>query len=575
MHVCWRAASAALLGLALGWSTAADAQRGGRREGDDDRRDTRGSISAGDLRLRLRTFAHDSMNGRATGGDGHERATRYIADELRRMGLKPAGDSGSYFQTVPMVWRRFGADASLSVAGRRFAIGTDFGVVVARAGTPRLTATATAIFGGELGDTTNQISAEQAAGRVVVLRPSPRRFQLNPRSLTVDVGSRFADAAAVVIPVWHQLPASFRAQMRQPLLQLQAERSVSTVTGERARLPAPVSAPTILATDALVEALLGRGAAIVGAPGATVSLDLQFSESFALARNVVAVLPGRDPALRGQYVAVLSHTDHEPARPRAIDHDSARSMAQMRRALAERMQGRDRRAATAFAELRVNVDSLRAIRPARPDSIMNGADDNGSGSMAALEIAEAFASGAERPRRSLLFVWHAAEELGLVGAGWFTEQPTVPLDSIVGAYNLDMVGRGRESDVVGGGPEYLQVIGARRISREFGAVLDEVNDARRMPFRFDLSHDASGHPQAMWCRSDHAMYARYGIPVAFLTTGTHADYHQVTDEAQYIDYRKLNAVADLVRDAVRVLADRAERPRLDRSRPNPQERCRQ
>ncbi len=575
MHVCWRAAGAALLGLALGWPTAADAQRGGRREGDVERGGTRGSISAGDLRSRLRAFAHDSMNGRATGSDGHERATRYIADELRRMGVAPAGDSGSYFQTVPMVWRRLGADASVSASGRRFTIGADFGVLVARVGTPRLAATATAIFGGEVGDSVGQISAAQAAGRVVVLRPSRRRLQLNPRSLTVDVGSRFADAAAVVIPLWHELPASVRTQVAQPVLQLRAERSVSPMTGERRLVPAPVLPPTILVTEKFVEALFGRGATVVGSLGETVSLDLRFSESPALARNVVAVLPGRDPALRGQYVAVLSHTDHEPARPRAVDHDSARAMAQQRRVVAERMQGSDRRAATSFAELRVNIDSLRAIRPARLDSIMNGADDNGSGSMAALEIAEAFASQEERPRRSLLFVWHTAEELGLVGAAWFTEQPTVPRDSIVGAYNLDMVGRGHEGDIVGGGPEYLQVIGARRISREFGEILDEVNGARRTPFRLDLSHDASGHPQAMWCRSDHAMYARYGIPVAFLTTGTHADYHQVTDEAQYIDYRKLSGVADLVRDAVRVLADRAERPRLDRSRPDPTERCRQ
>ena len=575
MHVCWRAAGAALLGLALGWPTAADAQRGGRREGDDERQGTRGSISAGDLRLRLRAFAHDSMNGRATGTDGHERATRYIADELRRVGLKPAGDSGTYFQTVPMVRRHFGDDASVTAGGRRFSIGADFGVLVARGGTPRLATTATAIFGGELGDTARQISAAQAAGRVVVLRPGTRRPQPNPRALFVEMGSRFADAAAVVIPVWHEIPASFRVQLGQPVLQLRAERNVVSMTGERTLLPAPALPPTLLVTDAFVEALFGRGAAVLGATGESVGFDLQFSESPALARNVVAVLPGRDPALRGQYVAVLSHTDHEPARTRAVDHDSARTMAQLRRALAERMQGRDRRAATEFAELKVNVDSLRAIRPARPDSIMNGADDNGSGSMAALEIAEAFASDPERPRRSLLFVWHAAEELGLIGAGWFTEQPTVPRDSIVGAYNLDMVGRGHEGDIAGGGPEYLQVIGARRLSREFGAILDDVNGARRMPFTFDLSHDASGHPQAMWCRSDHAMYARYGIPVAFLTTGSHADYHQVTDEAQYIDYRKLSAVADLVRDAVRVLADRAERPRLDRSRPDPQERCRQ
>ena len=103
-------------------------------------------------------------------------------------------------------------------------------------------------------------------------------------------------------------------------------------------------------------------------------------------------------------------------------------------------------------------DSLRTLHPARRDSINNGADDDGSGSMALLEIAEAMVKG-DRPKRSVLFVWHAAEEDGLLGSRYFSDHPTVPRDSIVAEINTDMLGRGRASDHEGGGPSY-RVIGS-------------------------------------------------------------------------------------------------------------------
>jgi Zn-dependent M28 family amino/carboxypeptidase len=87
----------------------------------------------------------------------------------------------------------------------------------------------------------------------------------------------------------------------------------------------------------------------------------------------------------------------------------------------------------------VNVDSLRKIRPPRPDSVYNGADDDGSGSVGLLEVAEYFATLPVKPKRSLLFVWHTGEEAGLLGSRWFTDNPTVPLDSVVGAINIDMI----------------------------------------------------------------------------------------------------------------------------------------
>jgi Zn-dependent M28 family amino/carboxypeptidase len=185
------------------------------------------------------------------------------------------------------------------------------------------------------------------------------------------------------------------------------------------------------------------------------------------------------------------------------------------------------------------------------------------------------AAATSRPRRSILFVWHTAEEAGLLGSGWFTDHPTVLRDSIVAQLNMDMVGRGTAEDVPRGGPRNLQVIGARRRSTELGAAIDSVNGRRDEPYLIDYSFDAPRHPLNRFCRSDHYMYARYGIPIAFFSRGYHIDYHVVTDEPQYINYDGLARVAGFVRDVAIELANRDRRLVLDGPRPDPRAPCRQ
>jgi hypothetical protein len=277
--------------------------------------------------------------------------------------------------------------------------------------------------------------------------------------------------------------------------------------------------------------------------------------------------------VRGQYVAIGAHSDHDGVAAAPVDHDSLRAFnaEAERRAQAKggSLTGAERR------EIQVNVDSLRAIRPPRLDSIFNGADDDGSGSVAVLEIAEAMARAAEKPKRSMLFVWHTAEEKGLIGADWFTGHPTVPRDSIVAQLNIDMIGRGGADDLPGGGPTYLQLIGSRRLSTELGDLVERVNKGRRFPFQFDYQFDAAGHPEQYYCRSDHYMYARYGIPVVFFSTGDHRDYHQLTDEPQYINYPNLTNVTQLIHDVALTVANLDRRVVVDQPRPPLGSACRQ
>jgi len=277
-------------------------------------------------------------------------------------------------------------------------------------------------------------------------------------------------------------------------------------------------------------------------------------------RNVIAILPGADPALRGQYVLVGAHNDHVGMVPdRAFDHDALRAFNRVMRP-----QGANDRPGQPTSEQQARIDSLiahaRAIRPPRPDTVMNGADDDASGTALLLEIAERFATGSP-PRRSIVFISHAAEEGGLLGSRYFTDYPTVPLDSIVAAHNMDMVGNGGVTDVKFGGPAQVQMLGARRLSQEFGDVIDSLNAVREETMAIDYSWDRT-NALNRFCRSDQVSYFRHTIPVTYFSTGYSIDYHQATDEPQYVDYDHSARVGRFVHEIMSAVANRTTRLRV-------------
>ncbi|MCU0634395.1 MAG: M28 family peptidase, partial [Gemmatimonadaceae bacterium] len=312
---------------------------------------------------------------------------------------------------------------------------------------------------------------------------------------------------------------------------------------------------------------------VVGTAGATFTNDLRPTETPVDVRNVVGILRGSDPALRNSFVAIGAHNDHVGIAPRAVDHDSLKAYNDALWAL--RAKGEKPFSASMREQVKVDVGALRTRGPARADSVYNGADDDGSGSMGVLEIAEAFAKAPRTPKRSLLFVWHAGEERGLLGALHFTDQPTVARDSIVAQLNIDMIGRGRAEDQPLGGPTYVGLVGSRRLSTELGDLIETINGERTQKMVLDYALDANGHPENIYCRSDHFAYARYGIPVAFFYTGAHADYHQLTDEPQYIDYPHYATITQFIHDIASRVANLDHRPVVDKPKPDPKGRCQQ
>jgi hypothetical protein len=526
---------------------------------------TTAAITPADLRVREYIFADDSMQGRRAGTLGNQRGNAYIAAELRRLGLKPAGDDGTYFQQVPLI--SYAIDptrATLRAGSQRLTPFRDYYPYQSEFDIPsRSIRGASLLYIGTLADSASLPPREALQGKVVVFRSQATGHSLGAPDLSP--GGRLGLIAGIAVTNIDELLSSADQYLRTPHLVVHDARA----------LPPGITQPRMLFLPTpTVSRLFGKplDALRPGDIAPALEGEVNFERTDLGATNVVAILEGADPALRGAFVALGAHNDAigivDP-----VDHDSLRAYNSVMRP-----RGANDPEGTPTTEQWVRVrgllDSLRRVHPARQDSIVNGADDDGSGSMALLEIAEKMATE-PRPRRSVIFVWHTGEESGLQGSRWFTDHPTVPRDSIVSQINIDMIARGGPTDEAKGGPGYLQVIGSRRLSSELGDLVEAVNHEGKHGFTFDYSYDADGHPDNFYCRSDHYNYARYGIPIAFLSTGGHRDYHQVTDEPEYLDFPKFARVTSFVADLTDRLANLDHRPEVDKPKPDPEAPCKQ
>jgi hypothetical protein len=511
-----------------------------------------------ELRRDLLVFASDSFAGRETGTPNAFKAARFIVARLTALGLEPAGDS-MYFQRVPLVANTFGPSTRFTVAvngsTKTLQLGTDL-VPIVNLGPgvplPKRNADGELVFAGYgmMDDRRKdfQSLAGEAGKVIVIVHAAPAAVTDSLKRTDLDATTRARlDALRTKLEGQDELGPRLQRAM-----QLQPKAIIVLMTGGTAEfysqaapelLRAVVSAPGDQSTADSERPLpmVLFGLARPGSPllpanwpqddaaqpltgrRFTAHIDLR-NEPFT-AYNVVGIVRGTDPTMNKTYVAFGAHLDHIGIQPGMS-----------------------------------------------PDSIANGADDDGSGSVTMLALARSFK--AAPAKRSALFVWHVGEEKGLLGSAYFADHPTVPIDSIVAQLNADMIGRR-------GGPtsEYdtrtapdsteaanrLYIVGPNaapnRQSRVLGAIVDSVNAAEAQPLTLDRKWDTLNDPERIYYRSDHFNYARKGIPIVFFTTGLHEDYHKVGDETQKIDFEKMARIANLLRDVGHVVGDRSERPR--------------
>lgn len=465
------------------------------------RRASPATFSIEELRRVVGVLAHDSMAGRATPSPGLEASARFIAAGLETAGLVPLGDDGTFFQRYPVLETILRQDSTRIDIGdvAHWSFGKDYFYGGGQGTSP---------FGTIRGDAvivSGTVTAENArslglAGKVVLYVPAPgARRDAAYRSIFAMGASGLAAVVAagsmhdstwrqlssdpdehkpMTAPAWSvwtaQKPAGHVYFL--PVLELWRQRfgqMLQRAGVDTSILRDPSGAPRV--TPLNVEGVLRfpREVLRVSSPA-----------------NVVAMLPGGDPILRHEYIVITAHFDG-----------------------LGRMQG----------------------GPPGPDGILNGADDNASGTAALLRIAKAFAEG-PRPKRSVIFAAVSGEEVGLWGSDYFASRPPVPRASIVANVNLDMIGRpagdsvyvfGRVHPVIGAvANTTLRRRGARRL-----VILDEAAFARRYP----------GEPIAD--RSDHANFTRRGIPSISFFTGWHDDYHTAGDDVDKVDYDALSRIA--------------------------------
>jgi Zn-dependent M28 family amino/carboxypeptidase len=235
--------------------------------------------------------------------------------------------------------------------------------------------------------------------------------------------------------------------------------------------------------------------------------------------NVIAMIPGSDSKLKEEMVLLSAHLDHVGMAP----------------------EGEDR--------------------------IFNGAHDDGSGSVSILEMAYAFSRG-KAPKRTIVFVWHGAEEKGLVGSRYLVNNPPFPLEKVVACLNIDMIGKSKAPDDTNPrnadltGPNSVYLIGSTRMSTELGKVAQDVNK-RLYNLEYNPKYDRRDDPERIYFRSDHINYVRKGIPALFWFDGINAEYHHVDDEVDRLDFTKLERIARTIYATALEVANRRDRPKVD------------
>jgi Peptidase family M28 len=454
------------------------------------------AIKEADLKKDLYALAGDDFRGREAGTLDELKAAAWWADILRKEGLKPAGDDGTYFQYFSMWRNRIAASSSISIGGRSLALWKE--VLVAQ--TAAADVNAPIVFAGNASK--EALDRLDIKGKAVALTVSPEGINMNvslperrypsyiTRKYSADLLARGAAAIIFIADEW-------------------GEKSWDAVLPALTRgLYDVADGPNAVTTPKTpIIWLHGKDADLVKS-NASLALHLAVERFEYPSVNIIAALDGSDAQLKKEYVLYSGHNDHDGVRQ-------------------------------AYGN----------------DSIYNGADDNASVSVAMLAIARAFKK--VPGKRSVLFVFHGAEERGLLGSKWYANHPTVPKADIIAVLNGDMIGRNN--------PDSAALLGARPPHRNSASLVAMALEANKEgpAFKLDTLWDRPDHIENWYFRSDHLSYARAGYPAIFYSTLLHPLYHTPMDAPGIIDIKKLQRMTEWMYRTGWKLANAAERPAVE------------
>ncbi|MFY9557963.1 MAG: M28 family peptidase [Blastocatellia bacterium] len=473
------------------------------------------SITARDLKKHLSFLASDELGGRYTLSPSNRVAARYLASQLESYGYHGAARDGSFFQKVPLSYRTVDLGRSrvtLTVDGakRDFNYAEGF---VSEIPTDMSISGGLVFAGNGISSPKNNYDDYKtinAKGKIVILLSgvpgSLKGVKLSDDEQSAAAALAHGALGAIRIPdaqtllTWEQLKIWFGGQQQLGL--------PPKTTSSGKSLPQITAGPDLIKTIAKA---MGKETADLtsnaktlepSSLSASVEIKLQVDVKEApIAQNVAGILEGSDPKLKDEYVVLSAHYDH--------------------------------------------------LKTGDKGEVYHGADDDGSGTVSVLEIAQAFSVG-PRPTRSILVVFHTGEELGLFGSEYNTDyEPVVPLHKLVANLNIDMVGRSRPEgdddprDARLTDKNSIYIIGADKLSTELNKLNEETNlDTARL--KFDYTYNDERHPERFYYRSDHYNYAKHGIPIIFYFTGVHRDYHRPSDVVEKIDFEKMERIDRMI-----------------------------
>jgi len=486
------------------------------------------SISTHDLKMHMEFLASDELEGRNTGEPGLQIAARYLAVQARQLGLQPADPENDYFQPFTILEKEYDRENSkiiIITPGSDSVINKDLFYILPAVKGEKIIVEGEVVFAGYgITDDNNEYNDFEDIDIkdkvVLIMNRAPMNEEGTETQFDNDKWNRMLSFQHKLEYIYSLHPkavmlvfdpkSGFRSiGDMNPGIANYLEKTRSLKMDEHDNPMQGDTPKTIFIHRSLADQLLeGSGRTLKElqlaidrslAPQSflisekILKIELQMKEAEIVVPNVFGLIEGSDPVLKEEVVIYLAHFDH------------------------------------------LGTDGKGGV--------FNGADDNASGTVALIEIAEAFIKEKKRLKRSVGFLWVSAEEIGLFGSQYFAENPLVLPEKIAAVINIDMVGRTKTAEDETSNKEGLTIMGGDTVKVIGGiqsVVLMDINKQtlKEMGMYGDYTYNDPDHPEQYFYRSDHISFARKDIPVLFYSTGTHRDYHEITDVEERIDYNK-------------------------------------
>lgn len=442
------------------------------------------TITAEELKTHLYIIAGPEMEGRNTASEGERKAAAYIIKHFEEYGLQP-GFNGKWRMPFS-VYQDSVTHAAIEVNGKTFEANTDFAIFATNA-TPSTIYAGEVVFIGNA--TADAIKSANVRGKVVLINPSaenPGNQQQRRRVPGMEVYQEAVNngAAAVLL-----VNANFPRAAGPALGNMTMNAYRNTISPNMYFVSENVAAAIVKDYSSV------KNTSTPATYKTKLKLDFQKDLVDLTAYNVLGMIEGSD--LKDEYLVITAHYDHTGKQGNVINY---------------------------------------------------GADDDGSGTVAVMELAQAFAEAKKQgkgPRRSILFMLVSGEEKGLWGSAFYGDNPVYPLEKTTANLNIDMIGRTDPERTIGDSSNYVYVVGDDKLSTDLRPISEAANK-KYTKLELDYKFNDPNDPMRIYFRSDHYNFARHGVPIIFYFNGTHADYHRPTDTPDKINYPLLAKRAHLV-----------------------------